>query len=120
MSLNYFAFIANLFNRRSYFHCITFPFVRLFRTPGYTAFCRVINRNLNCDLISRQYPDIIYSEFARQMSIYNVSIGQFDLELCIGHCLNDRSLKLYYIILRQNYPSLINHTLNPALFSQPL
>ena len=85
VSLDYLALIANLFNRRPYFHCITFPFVRLFRTPGYTAFSRVVYRNLDCNLISRQYPDVVYSEFARQMCIYYMSVGQLYLELSSGH-----------------------------------
>ena len=39
------------------------------------------------------------------MSRYYVLVGKLYLEGRVGQCLNYRTLKLYYIILRQNNPS---------------
>ena len=44
------------------------------------------------------------------MGSNDVPVGKLYLEGSVRQCLNDRTLKLYYIILRQNNPS-------PALIS---
>ena len=79
-------------------------------SPGYASLIEVVHRYLNRYLITRQYSDIIHSELARYMSCYYVLVRQLYLEGRVGQCLNYRAFKFYYIILRQNNPSL-------ALFS---
>ena len=103
LALDDFALFANLFYGWLNLHFVTIPF--LFSAPGDSTLGKVVNGNLNGYLISRQYPYIIHSEFARNVGIYDVSVGKLYLEVCIRQCLKYNALELYYIILRQKNPS---------------
>ena len=63
-SLDYLALFADLLYGWFNLHFITPTLSLLLCTPSDSALCEVVNRNLNCYLISGQYSDIIHSEFA--------------------------------------------------------
>ena len=98
-----FALFANLFNGWLNLHFVTIPF--LFSAPGDSTLCKVVYGNLNGYLISRQYPYIVHSEFARNVGINDVSVGKLDLEVCVWQRLKYNTLELYYVVLRQKNPS---------------
>ena len=104
-SLNDFAFFANLLYGWFNLHSIIPTLSLLLCTPGYASLCEVVNRNLYGHTVTRQYSDIVHSELARNMSRYYMLIGKLYLEGGVGQCLYYRTLKFYYIILRQNNPS---------------
>ena len=52
-SFDDFAFIANLFNGRSYFHFCTVPLSVLFQAAGYASLRQVIDRNFDGHLVAR-------------------------------------------------------------------
>ena len=81
LALDDFALFANLFNGWLYLHFVTLPF--LFSTPGDSTLCKIVNGNLNGYLVSRQYPYIVHSEFARNMGCYDVSVRELNLEVCV-------------------------------------
>ena len=103
LALDDFALFANLFYGWLNLHFVTIPF--LFSTPGDSTLCKVIDGNLNGYLISRQYPYIVHSEFARNVGINDVSVGKLNLEVRIRERLKYNTLELYNIILRQKNPS---------------
>ena len=81
LALDDFALFANLFYGWLNLHFVTIPF--LFSTPGDSTLCKVVDGNLNGYLVSRQYPYIVHSEFARNMGCYDVSVRELDLEVCV-------------------------------------
>ena len=81
LALDDFALFANLFNGWLNLHFVTIPF--LFSTPGDSTLCKVVDGNLNGYLISRQYPYIVHSEFARNVGCYDVSVRELNLEVCV-------------------------------------
>ena len=98
------ALITDFLNGRFNFHLIiTIPF--LFCTPCYTPLGKIVDRNLDRYLISGEYPDIIHSEFTRDVGCDYVPIGQLYLKGGVGQRLKDRAFKLHYVVLSQNYPS---------------
>ena len=98
-SLNDFALIANLFYGWFNLHSIIPTLSLLLCTPGYTAFCKVIYRDLNGYSVTGQYSDIVNSELSREMSGYYMPIGKLYLEVSIRQCLNDCTFKFYSVIL---------------------
>ena len=108
-SLYDFSLIANLFNGWFNLHFII-PYLsclilRLFRTPGYTALGKVVDRYLNGNLIARQYSNIIHTKLSRNVSCYYVPVGKLYLEGSVRQSLNDCTLKFNHIVLWQNNPS---------------
>jgi hypothetical protein len=81
LALDDFALFANLFYGWFNLHFYTIPF--LFSTPGDSTLRKVVDGNLNGYLISRQYPYIVHSEFARNVGCYDVSVGELNLEVCV-------------------------------------
>ena len=120
-SFDYLAFLADLLYGWFNLHCLIpylslrillLLFAGLLCTPSDAAFCEVVNRNLNRYLVTGQYSDIIHSELSRNVSRYYMLVGKLYLEGRVGECLNYRTLKLYYIILRQNNPSSAIYSVN--------
>ena len=104
-SLNDFALFANLLYGWFNFHLIIPTLSLLLCTPSDTSLGQVIDRNLNGYAITGQNSDIVHSQLSRNMSRYDMLIGELDLEGCVRQCLNDYAFKFNYIILRQNNPS---------------
>ena len=104
-SLNDLALLADLLNGWFNLHFIIPTLSLLLGSPGYTSLCEIVNRDLNGNLVARQYSDIVHSELSGYRSRYYVSIGKLYLEDRVGQCLNYRALKFNNIILRQNNPS---------------
>ena len=104
-SLNDLALFANLFYGWFNLHFIIPTLSLLLGSPGYTSLCEIVNRDLNGNLVARQYSDIVHSELSGDRSSYYVSVGKLYLEDCVGQCLNYRAFKFNNIILRQNNPS---------------
>ncbi len=108
-SLYDFALIANLFNGWFNLHFII-PYLsclilRLFRTPGYTALGKVVDRYLNGNLVSRQYSNIVHSKLTRNMSCYYMPVGKLYFEGRVRQRLNNCTFKFDHIVLWQNNPS---------------
>ena len=104
-SLNDLALFANLFYGWFNLHFIIPTLSLLLGSPGYTSLCEIVNRDLNGNLVTRQYSDIVHSELSRDVSRYYMLIGKLYLEGRVGQCLNYRTLKFDNIILWQNNPS---------------
>ena len=81
LALNDFALITNFLHGWFNFHFDTIPF--LFCAPCDAALCYVVYRHLNCYLITGQNPYIVHSELARNVGIYDVSVGKLYLEVCV-------------------------------------
>ena len=81
LALDDLALFADLFNGWLNLHFVTIPF--LFSAPGDSTLGKVIDGNLDGYLISRQYPYIIHSEFARNVGCYDVSVRELYLEVCV-------------------------------------
>ena len=111
MSLDDLALLADLFNGRFYLHGYQ-PFLNLFRTPSDASLVQVIDRNFNGNAVTGQYLDIIHTQLTRDMSNYDVLVGQLYLEGRVGQCLDDYAFKFNYIIFRQNNPSLLYDVCN--------
>ena len=91
------AFVADLFNGRFNLHVInTIPF--LFRAPGYTAFCRVIYRDLDGNLVTGQNPNIVHSQLSRKMRRDYNAVGKLDLEFGVGQCFHYLTFKFNNIV----------------------
>ena len=103
LALNNFALFANLFDGWLNLHFVTIPF--LFGTPSDAALGQVIDRDLDGYLITGQNPYIVHSELARNVGIYDVSVGKLYFEMCVGQRFQYHSLELHNIILRQKNPS---------------
>ena len=111
------ALFADLLNGWFNLHFITpflseFVYIRLFSAPCDSSLIEVVYRHLNGNLVTGQYSDIIHSELSRNVSRYYMLVGKLYLEGRVGECLNYRTLKLYYIILRQNNPSSAIYSVN--------
>jgi len=103
LALDNFALFANFLDGWLNLHFVTIPF--LFGTPSDAALGQVINRDLDGYLITGQNPYIVHSELARNVGIYDVSVGKLYLEVCVRQRFQYHSLELYNIILRQKNPS---------------
>lgn len=113
------ALIADFLYGRLYFHSILPPFFcRLSSfgrdaqssalcTPRNPTFGRVVNRNLDSDLVTGQYSDIVHPEFAGNMRCNDHIIRQLHLECSVWKCFYYYTLKFDHIIFRQISPSLI-------------
>ena len=76
------AFIANFLYGRFNLHVInTIPF--LFRAPGYTTLCGIVNGNFDSHLVAGQYPNIVHSELSGKMRRYHHIVGKSHFELCV-------------------------------------
>ena len=119
LALDNFALFANFLDGWLNLHFVTIPF--LFGTPSDAALGQVIDRDLDGYLITGQNPYIVHSELARNMGIYDVSVGKLYLEMCIGQRFQYHSLELYNIILRQKNPSslIYDTVLKIRRFRQP-
>ena len=104
-SLDDFALIANLLYGWFNLHFITPTLSLLLCTPCDASLGEVVNRNLNRYAVTRQYSDIVQSKLSRNTCGYDVTVRKLHLEGCVRQCLNDRTFKFNYIILRQNNPS---------------
>ena len=109
-SLDDFALFANLLDGRLNFHCFI-PFLSselLLFSPGYTALCEIVNRDLNSYRIAGKNLNIIHSQLARNMCGHNVSVRELDLEGGVWQCFDYLAvLKLYKIVLWQNNHSYL-------------
>ena len=81
LALDNFALFANFLDGWLNLHFVTIPF--LFGTPSDAALGQVIDRDLDGYLITGQNPYIVHSELARNMGIYDVSVGKLYLEVCV-------------------------------------
>ena len=104
-SLNDFALFANLFYGWFNLHFIIPTLSLLLGSPGYASLCEIVNRDLNGNLVTRQYSNIVHSELSGDRSCYYVSVGKLYFEDRVWQCLNYRAFKFNNIILRQNNPS---------------
>ena len=91
------AFVADLLNGRFNLHVInTIPF--LFRAPGYTAFGRVIYRDLDGYLVTGQNPNIVHSELSGQMRGDYHAVGKFDFEFGVRQRFDHLTFKFNNIV----------------------
>ena len=74
----------------------------LFASPGDSALCRIVDRNLDRYLISEQDLDIVHAELSGDMGGYDHIVRKLYLEGCVGENLNYRTFKLDDIVFRQN------------------
>ena len=114
VSLDDLALFADLLNGRLYFHSNNhlsqnLLYYKLLSTPCDSSLCGVVDGNLYCYLITGKDLDIIHSELTGDMSSNDHIVGKLYLEGRIGQSLNYGTLKLDYVILRQNSvpPSII-------------
>lgn len=61
---------------------------------GNPAFCQVIGRYLNLDLVSRKDSDIVHPDLARYVSEHFKAVLQLDPELCVGKCFKNFAFHL--------------------------
>ena len=78
---------------------------RLFRSPCDPSLCKVIDRNLDRNLIPRKNLYIVHTELTRNMGGNDMLIGKLHFEYGIGQSLDYRTLEFNNVILRQNDPS---------------
>ena len=116
-SLNDLALFADLLYGWFNLHSIIPTLSLLLCTPGYASLRKVVNRDLDGNLITRQNSDIVHSELARDMSSYYMLIGKLYFEGRIGQCLNYCTLKFNNIILWQNNPSSATNFVTYQLLS---
>ena len=116
-SLDDFALFANLFYGWFNLHFITPTLSLLLCTPGYASLRKVVNRDLDGNLITRQNSDIVHSELARYVSSHYMLIGKLYLEGGVRQRLNYRTLKFNNIILWQNNPSSATNFVTYQLLS---
>ena len=116
-SLNDLALFANLFYGWFNLHFIIPTLSLLLCTPGYAALCKIVNRNLDGYLITRQNSDIVHSELTRYVSSHYMLIGKLYFEGSVWQRLNYRTLKFNNIILWQNNPSSATNFVTYQLLS---
>ena len=96
VSFDHFALIADFFNGWFNLHFYTIPF--LFGTPCDPAFAQVVNRNLDCHLITRQNPDIVHSEFPGNVRGHDMTVGKLHFEGGVRQCFQNHAFKFHYIV----------------------
>ena len=76
----------------------------LLRAPSYSALRRVVDRNLDRDLISEQDLDVVLTEFAGDVCGDHHIILQLDFEERVRELLHDYAFKFHDIVFlfRQN------------------
>ena len=78
---------------------------RSFCSPRDSSLGKIIDRNLDRDLITGGYLDIVHTELARDVGGYNMLVGKLHFEYGVRQSLNYRTLEFNNVILRQNNPS---------------
>jgi len=81
---------------------ITHPFKFLFRSPCYSAFVQIVNRNLDRDFVPRQNSYVIHPQFPGYVSRDCVVVRQFYFKHRVGQRFGHNAFKLYDIVFRQN------------------
>src|SRR3546814_15818495 len=75
-----------------------FPYTTLFRSEDNSGTRQVIGRELHCDLVTRQNPDVMHTHLARDVAQNYVAIFQLDAKSCVGKVLENLSLHLYDVV----------------------
>src|SRR3546814_4272532 len=68
-----------------------FPYTTLFRSEDNSGTRQVIGRELHCDLVTRQNPDVMHTHLARDVAQNYMAIFQLDAKSCVGKVLKNRS-----------------------------
>ena len=78
------------------------PHGDLLGTPGDAAPGQIVGTHLNRDLVAGQDTDEIHAELAGDMGQYGVPVSDVHLEHGVGQGFHDCTLKLDYVVFRQN------------------
>src|SRR3546814_5969783 len=77
-----------------------FPYTTLFRSEDNSGTRQVIGRELHCDLVTRQNPDVMHTHLARDVAQNYMAIFQLDAKSCVGKVLKNLTLHLYDVVFR--------------------
>src|SRR3546814_4946645 len=75
-----------------------FPYTTLFRSEDNSGTRQVIGRELHCDLVTRQNPDVMHTHLARDVAQNYMAIFQLDAKSCVGKVLKNLTLHLYDVV----------------------
>src|SRR3546814_18232549 len=79
---------------------------RLFRAEDNSGTRQVIGRELHCDLVTRQNPDVMHTHLARDVAQNYMAIFQLDAKSCVGKVLKNLTLHLYDVVFCHSLPAL--------------
>ena len=107
VTLDHLALLAHFLHGRFDFHddASIFSGAGSLRSERDPSLCQIIHGNLDGDAVTGKNPDIVQSHFSRDVTGYDVTVGQLDAEDRVRQNLDHRTFALDNIFLAQNNSS---------------